>query len=92
MPASPGRDDMLQETLNVGLSLKNIRGGRTQKPAQFGIFGDGKEVPQVALTRTFQKGDFRAGYYRDQTLMMALGLIDLRDMFAHMYADANPNP
>ena len=42
--------------------------------AKFGIFGEGKEVPQVALARAFQDGDFRSGYYRDQTLMMALGV------------------
>ena len=41
--------------------------------AKFGIFGDGKEVPQLALAKAFQNGDFRSGYYRDQTLMMALG-------------------
>ena len=39
--------------------------------AKFGIFGDGKEVPQVAMARAFRKGDFRSGYYRDQTFMMA---------------------
>ena len=44
--------------------------------AKFGIFGAGKEVPQVALARAFRAGDFRSGYYRDQTLMFALGLID----------------
>ncbi len=66
---------------------KEVMNGR----AQFGIFGGGKEVPQVALAHAFQKGDFRSGYYRDQTLMMALGLIDLQDMFAHLYADTNPN-
>src|SRR5689334_8284121 len=43
--------------------------------AKFGIFGDGKEVAQVALARAFRNGDFRSGYYRDQTLMMALGLL-----------------
>ena len=42
--------------------------------AKFGILGDGKEVPQVAMARAFQKGDFRSGYYRDQTFLMALGL------------------
>ena len=44
--------------------------------AKFGIFGDGKEVAQVAMARAFRDGDFRAGYYRDQTLMFALGLLD----------------
>ncbi|RMF02885.1 MAG: transketolase [Chloroflexi bacterium] len=58
--------------------------------AQFGIFGGGKEVPQVALAHAFQKGDFRSGYYRDQTLLLALGLTDLQGLFAHLYADPNP--
>jgi pyruvate/2-oxoglutarate/acetoin dehydrogenase E1 component/TPP-dependent pyruvate/acetoin dehydrogenase alpha subunit len=55
--------------------------------AKFGIFGDGKEVAQVALARAFRKGDFRSGYYRDQTLMMALGLLTLEQFFAQLYAD-----
>lgn len=42
--------------------------------AKFGIFGDGKEVPQVAMARAFREGDFRSGYYRDQTFMMAIGV------------------
>jgi 2-oxoisovalerate dehydrogenase E1 component len=54
--------------------------------AMFGIFGDGKEVAQVALARAFQAGDFRSGYYRDQTLMMALGLLSVREFFAQLYA------
>jgi pyruvate/2-oxoglutarate/acetoin dehydrogenase E1 component/TPP-dependent pyruvate/acetoin dehydrogenase alpha subunit len=55
--------------------------------AKFGIFGDGKEVAQVALARAFRPGDFRSGYYRDQTLMMALGLLTLEQFFAQLYAD-----
>ncbi|MGB0849918.1 MAG: thiamine pyrophosphate-dependent enzyme [Bacteroidia bacterium] len=54
--------------------------------AKFGIFGDGKEVAQVAMARYMQKGDFRAGYYRDQTLMFALGLSDVQKFFAQLYA------
>jgi 2-oxoisovalerate dehydrogenase E1 component len=57
--------------------------------AKFGIFGDGKEVAQVALARAFRPGDFRSGYYRDQTLMMALGLLTLEQFFAQLYADAD---
>ena len=56
--------------------------------AKFGIFGDGKEVAQVALAKAFKKGDWRAGYYRDQTLLMALGLLDVEEFFAQIYADA----
>jgi 2-oxoisovalerate dehydrogenase E1 component len=54
--------------------------------AMFGIFGDGKEVAQVALARVFEPGDVRSGYYRDQTLMFALGLLDVRQFFAQLYA------
>ncbi|HEX3554036.1 MAG TPA: transketolase C-terminal domain-containing protein [Thermoanaerobaculia bacterium] len=54
---------------------------------KFGIFGDGKEVAQVALAHAFRPGDFRSGYYRDQTLMMALGLLTLEQFFAQIYAD-----
>lgn len=54
--------------------------------AKFGIFGDGKEVAQVAMARFMQNGDFRAGYYRDQTLMFALGLSDVQKFFAQLYA------
>lgn len=54
--------------------------------AKFGIFGDGKEVPQVALAHSFRRGDWRSGYYRDQTLMFALGVSDVREFFAQLYA------
>ena len=60
--------------------------------AKFGILGDGKEVPQVAMARAFKKGDFRSGYYRDQTLMFALGLATVEDYFAQLYADAENDP
>ena len=60
--------------------------------AKFGILGDGKEVPQVAMARAFKKGDFRSGYYRDQTFMMALGLCTVEDFFAQLYADADNDP
>ena len=58
--------------------------------AKFGIFGDGKEVPQLALARSFQDGDFRSGYYRDQTLMLATGMLALEDWFSQLYADPDP--
>src|SRR5919197_1075006 len=54
--------------------------------AGFGIFGDGKEIPQLALAKVFQNGDWRAGYYRDQTLMFATGMSDLSQFFAQLYA------
>lgn len=58
--------------------------------AKFGIFGDGKEVAQLALARAFRKGDFRSGYYRDQTLMFALGISDVEQYFGQLYADTDP--
>jgi pyruvate/2-oxoglutarate/acetoin dehydrogenase E1 component/TPP-dependent pyruvate/acetoin dehydrogenase alpha subunit len=53
--------------------------------AKFGIFGDGKEVPQLALAKAFQNGDFRSGYYRDQTFMMAIGKLTIQQFFAGLY-------
>lgn len=53
--------------------------------AKFGIFGDGKEVPQLALAKAFQNGDFRSGYYRDQTFMMAIGQLSIEQFFAGLY-------
>ena len=60
--------------------------------AKFGILGDGKEIPQVALSHFFKKGDFRSGYYRDQTLMFALGVSDVEQFFAQLYADPENDP
>lgn len=54
--------------------------------AKFGIFGDGKEVAQIAMSKAFQKGDIRSGYYRDQTFMFALGMSNVREFFAQLYA------
>jgi pyruvate/2-oxoglutarate/acetoin dehydrogenase E1 component/TPP-dependent pyruvate/acetoin dehydrogenase alpha subunit len=54
--------------------------------AKFGIFGDGKEIPQLALSKMFKKGDFRSGYYRDQTIMMSIGEHTVREFFAQLYA------
>ena len=62
--------------------------------AKFGIFGDGKEVPQLAMAKAFRKGDFRSGYYRDQTFMMAIGELTIEQFFAGLYGhtDANFEP
>jgi len=57
--------------------------------AKFGIFGDGKELPQLAMAHVFRKGDFRSGYYRDQTLMFALGVTTFQEFFAQLYAHAD---
>ncbi|PIB25373.1 transketolase [Maribacter sp. 4U21] len=54
--------------------------------AKFGIFGDGKELPQLAMAKSFRNGDFRSGYYRDQTFMMALGHLKAKDFFHGLYA------
>jgi pyruvate/2-oxoglutarate/acetoin dehydrogenase E1 component/TPP-dependent pyruvate/acetoin dehydrogenase alpha subunit len=55
--------------------------------AKFGIFGDGKELAQIALAKCFKAGDIRSGYYRDQTLMFATGMSDIQKFFAQLYAD-----
>lgn len=70
------------------LGRKEVLGGK----AKFGIVGDGKEVPQVALARAFQKGDWRSGYYRDQTWMFAIGISSVEDFFAQLYADTSNDP
>ena len=54
--------------------------------AKFGIFGDGKEIAQIAMAKVFRKGDFRAGYYRDQTFMFAIGELTVQQYFAQLYA------
>ena len=59
--------------------------------AKFGIFGDGKEIPQVAVAKFFKPGDFRSGYYRDQTFMFANGLATVEQFFAQLYADPDVN-
>ena len=67
------------------LGRKEVLGGK----AKFGIFGDGKELAQVAMARAFQKGHWRSGYYRDQTVMMALGELSLKQFFAQLFADTD---
>ena len=64
---------------------KEVFGGK----AKFGIFGDGKECAQLAMAHAFRPGDFRSGYYRDQTFMFALGLLTLEQFFAQLYAHAD---
>jgi pyruvate/2-oxoglutarate/acetoin dehydrogenase E1 component/TPP-dependent pyruvate/acetoin dehydrogenase alpha subunit len=59
--------------------------------AKFGIFGDGKEVPQLAMAKFFLKGDFRSGYYRDQTFMMAIGELTVQQFFAGLYGHTDIN-
>jgi pyruvate/2-oxoglutarate/acetoin dehydrogenase E1 component/TPP-dependent pyruvate/acetoin dehydrogenase alpha subunit len=59
--------------------------------AKFGIFGDGKELPQIALAKVFQNGDFRSGYYRDQTFMMAINELTPKQLFSGLYANTDIN-
>ncbi len=67
------------------LGRKEVLNGR----AKFGIFGDGKELAQIALAKVFKKGDWRSGYYRDQTLMLALKQTSVKKFFAQLYAHTN---
>ena len=67
------------------IGRKEVLGGK----AKFGIFGDGKEVAQLAMARAFKHGDWRSGYYRDQTFMLAIGATDIGKFFAQLYADTN---
>jgi pyruvate/2-oxoglutarate/acetoin dehydrogenase E1 component/TPP-dependent pyruvate/acetoin dehydrogenase alpha subunit len=59
--------------------------------AQFGIFGDGKEIAQIAMAKVFKDGDFRSGYYRDQTFALATGMVTIKQMFAQLYGDTDIN-
>jgi 2-oxoisovalerate dehydrogenase E1 component len=59
--------------------------------AKFGIFGDGKELPQLAMAKVFRNGDWRSGYYRDQTFMLAAGMVTLEELFSQLYGDTDLN-
>ena len=86
------RDEVLQDYRWACISRETSLLGRKEVltgKAKFGIFGDGKEVAQVAMAKFFQPGDFRSGYYRDQTFMFASGLATVEHFFAQLYA--NPN-
>jgi TPP-dependent pyruvate/acetoin dehydrogenase alpha subunit len=73
------------------LARKEVLGGK----AKFGIFGDGKEIPQIAMAKQFKKGDWRSGYYRDQTFILAAGMTTPKEFFAQLYGetrtDLNPD-
>ena len=77
-------------TISRECSLLGRREVLTGK-AKFGIFGDGKEVPQLALAKAFKNGDFRSGYYRDQTFMMAIGELSIQQFFAGLYGHTDIN-
>src|ERR1700739_414420 len=69
------------------LARKEVLTGK----AKFGIFGDGKEVAQVAMAKFFRPGDYRAGYYRDQTFMFAAGMATVEQYFSQLFADPDIN-
>ncbi|MGM0459504.1 MAG: alpha-ketoacid dehydrogenase subunit alpha/beta [Bacteroidota bacterium] len=83
-------DDILSDYRLVWISRHMSYLGRKEVltgKAKFGIFGDGKELPQLAMAKQFEKGDFRSGYYRDQTLMMAIEQLTIEQFFAQLYAN-----
>lgn len=86
-------NDYITARISRECSLLGRREVLTGK-AKFGIFGDGKEVPQLAMAKAFKNGDFRSGYYRDQTFMMAIGALNIQQFFAGLYghADINQDP
>src|SRR4051812_34369077 len=84
------RNEVLQDYRVACVSREASLLGRKEVltgKAKFGIFGDGKEVAQIAMAKFFQPGDFRSGYYRDQTFMFAAGLATVDQFFAQLYAD-----
>jgi pyruvate/2-oxoglutarate/acetoin dehydrogenase E1 component/TPP-dependent pyruvate/acetoin dehydrogenase alpha subunit len=86
------RNEVLQDYRIACLSREASLLGRKEVltgKAKFGIFGDGKEVAQIAMAKFFQPGDFRAGYYRDQTFMFSTGLATVEQFFAQLYADTD---
>lgn len=86
------KEDILSDYYTAVLSRQMSLLGRKEVfagKAKFGIFGDGKEVPQLAMARVFKKGDWRSGYYRDQTFMLAAGLMSPEHFYAQLYAHAN---
>lgn len=87
------RAEVLNDFKIVCISRQTSLLGRKQVlsgKAKFGIFGDGKELAQVAMAKVFQPGDFRSGYYRDQTFMFASELTTAEQVFAQLYADPDP--
>jgi pyruvate/2-oxoglutarate/acetoin dehydrogenase E1 component/TPP-dependent pyruvate/acetoin dehydrogenase alpha subunit len=88
------RDEVLNDYRVACISRETSLLGRKEVltgKAKFGIFGDGKEVAQVAMAKFFQPGDFRSGYYRDQTWAFAIGLTNAEQYFAQLYADPDPS-
>lgn len=91
-PLDLSKESVLNDFRTVMVSRHASLMGRKEVfmgKAKFGIFGDGKELAQVAMAKAFKRGDFRAGYYRDQTFMMAIGELTVQQYFAQLYAYTN---
>ncbi|AFC25042.1 alpha-ketoacid dehydrogenase subunit alpha/beta [Saprospira grandis] len=96
---TPPSKEFLQEALQdfrlACMSREASLNGRREVlsgKAKFGIFGAGKELAQLAMARVFQQGDFRSGYYRDQTFVLATGLATVEQLYAQLYADPENDP
>ena len=95
--SNPANNKMNKENILADFRLANLSRslsiiGRREVlsgKAKFGIFGDGKEIIQIALAKQFKNGDWRSGYYRDQTWMMAMGLYDSLEFFHQLYGNTN---
>ncbi len=86
----PGVEQIIQDYRQAFCSRQVSYIGRREVlsgKAKFGIFGDGKELPQLAMAHVFKNGDFRSGYYRDQTIMFATGMASIQEFFAELYAN-----
>ena len=89
------KEEVLKDFYTAILSREASLVGRKEVltgKAKFGILGDGKELPQLAMARAFKKGDWRSGYYRDQTFMFAIDECTIEQYFAQLYADAEGDP
>ncbi|HTX88919.1 MAG TPA: thiamine pyrophosphate-dependent enzyme [Bacteroidales bacterium] len=92
MDPLPGKPEILNDYRIACESRQASLLGRKEVltgKAKFGIFGDGKEVPQLAMAKVFREGDWRSGYYRDQTFMMAAGMLTLDVFFSQLYGDTD---
>jgi 2-oxoisovalerate dehydrogenase E1 component len=88
------KEEVLRDYYTANLSRQMSIIGRREVlggKAKFGIFGDGKEIPQLAMAKVFREGDWRSGYYRDQTFMLAAGMMHAEEFFAQLYGDTDLN-
>ncbi len=92
IPAMFSKEDILNDYRIAFESRQASIAGRREVltgKGKFGIFGDGKEVAQLAMTKVFREGDWRSGYYRDQTFMLATGMMRLEEIFSQIYGDTD---